>query len=143
MWPSAEVERIRTALVSARASGIRSQAVHTSAGPAPGKKKQAQIFDAVSKSGPGGRSEVIPPAAILLQRPPISDVRRSDPADRDLTLELVVDGAGKVRSAELVGKMKGADPELLNAALSWKFIPASKGGRPVASRLRLEVSLQH
>jgi hypothetical protein len=142
MWPSADIERIRAALLSARASGIRSQADHTSAGPAPGKKKHAQIFDAVSKSGPGARLEVTPPAAILLERPPTSDVRQSDPADRDVTLELVVDGAGKVGSAEPVGKMKGADPELVNAALRWKFIPASKGGRPVASRLRLEVSLQ-
>ena len=142
MWPAADIERIRAALVSARASGIRSQADNTSAGHAPGKKKQGQIFDAVSKSGPGGRLEVTPPAAILLQRPPISDARRSDPADGEVTLELVVDGAGKVRSAEPVGKMKGADPELVNAALTWKFIPASKDGHPVASRLRLEVSLQ-
>ena len=33
-----------------------------------------------------------------------------------------------------------SDPQLVNAALTWKFIPAFKDGRPVASRLRIAVS---
>jgi hypothetical protein len=55
-------------------------------------------------------------------------------------LELIVDQAGKVRSAVAVGAGKSIDAELINAALSWKFIPAQKGDRPVASRFRMVVS---
>jgi len=52
----------------------------------------------------------------------------------------VIDAAGKVRSADSATKTKPVDPELTNAALTWKFIPAFREDRPVASRLRLGVS---
>ncbi len=53
MWPVADIDRIRAALVSARARGIYGQADGTSAGAARGRKKHAPIFDAVSTTGPG------------------------------------------------------------------------------------------
>jgi hypothetical protein len=83
----------------------------------------------------GTTLEVVPPEAILLRRPPISQLQ-----GQELFLELVVDRAGKVRSAEPVGQVKWVDPELVRAALSWKFIPALKDGRAVASRLRIALS---
>jgi outer membrane biosynthesis protein TonB len=55
-------------------------------------------------------------------------------------LDLVIDSAGKVRSVEPAGKAKRVDAELINAASAWKFVPAYKDGRPVASRLRFTVS---
>jgi len=119
-----------------RGLGIPSQADGVSAGLPAHKKKHAQVFDAVSTSAPGTTLEVVPPEAILLQRPPISQ-QQGQP---ELLLELAVDRAGKVRSAEPVGKVKWFDPELVRAALSWKFIPALKDGRAVASRLRIAVS---
>jgi hypothetical protein len=74
-----------------------------------------------------------------MQRPASSAIPQgSNPEKR---LDLVVDEAGKVRSAEPAGSVKWVDPELINAALTWKFIPAFKDGRPVASRIRLDVSL--
>ena len=136
MWPPADVDRIRTALLNTRARGIHSEADGTSAGPPRRKKKHAQVFDAVSRSGPGSKLEVVPPKAILMQRPPTSE-QQTQP---ELLVDLVVDGSGKVRSAEPVGKVKWVDPELISAALTWKFIPAFKDGRGVASRLRIAVS---
>jgi hypothetical protein len=35
----------------------------------------------------------------------------------------------------------GSDPELLQAAKDWKFIPASEDGRPVAYQLKMDVRL--
>jgi hypothetical protein len=142
MWPAADIDRIRTALVNTRARGIHSQADGMTAGPARGKKKHAQIFDAVSRSGPGRKLEVIPPRAILLQRPPVPEIQQQGLPESELLLDLVIDASGKVRSAEPAGKAKWVDPALINAALTWKFIPAFKDGRPVASRLRLAVSLR-
>ena len=138
MWPPADTDRIHAALVSARARGIHSQADGTSTGSARGREKRVHIFDAVSRPGPGPKLEVIPPTAILLLRPPVSETQQR--AEPELFLDLVIDGSGKVRSVESLGKVKDADSDLINAALTWKFIPAFKGDRPVASRLRLAVS---
>lgn len=141
MWPSEDVDRIRVAIMNVRARGIHGQADGPSSGPAAGKKKHARIFDAVSRSGPGGKLEVVPPQGILMQRPASSDIQQQG-SDPEKLLDLVVDEAGKVRSAEPAGKVKWVDPELINAAFTWKFIPAFKDSRPVASRVRLDVSLR-
>jgi hypothetical protein len=136
MWPPADVDRIHAALLETRAHGIHSQADGTSESSPRRKKQHAHIFDAVSRSGPGSKLEVVPPKAILMQRPLISEQQ----AQSELLLDLIVDGSGKVRSAEPGGKVKWVDPELISAALTWKFIPAFKDGRGVASRLRIAVS---
>jgi len=136
MWPPADVARIRAALLKTRARGILSEAEGASAVAPRRKKKHAQVFDAVSRSELGSKLEVVPPEAILLQRPPISEQQ----AQAELFLDLIVDESGKVRSAEAVGKVKRVDPELISAALTWKFIPAFKDGRAVVSRLRIAVS---
>jgi len=135
MWPSADVDRIRAALLKMRASGIHREVDSVSPGPFHhNKKKHAQVFDAVNRPETGSTFELVPPEAILLQRPSVSQQQP------ELLLELVVDRAGKVRSAGPVAKAKSPDPELIRAAHSWKFIPAFKDGRPVASRLRIAVS---
>ena len=51
-------------------------------------------------------------------------------------MNLVIDAAGKVRSAKTEGT---PDKALIDATADWKFIPAFKDGRPVASRLLLGV----
>ena len=140
MWPPADIDRIRAALVNARARGIHGQADGTSLGAPRGKKKHAHILDAVSRPGPNAKLEVTPPTAILLLRPPAAGIRQQGVAKPELLLDLVIDGSGKVRSAEPAGNVKDVDSDLINAALAWKFIPAFKDNRPVASRLRLAVS---
>jgi hypothetical protein len=142
MWPAADVERIRTAVLDARSHGIRAEVDGVSTGGASGKKKKrVALFDAASRSGPGG-SEIISPRPIQLRRPPLSAPSQSLPeSEPELLLDLVIDSAGKVRSAEPAGKTKWADAELLRATEEWKFIPAFKGNRPVACRSRLAVSL--
>jgi hypothetical protein len=142
MWPTSDIDRIRAALTSTRARGIHSQADGTPAGPSREKKKHAHIFDAARISGPGHKLEVTPPRAILLQRFPGSEIRKQGSPDSEQLWELVIDAAGKVRAAKPVEKSKESDPDLLNAALTWKFIPALKDGRPVACRMRLAVSLR-
>jgi hypothetical protein len=139
MWPASDVERIRAAVLDARAHGIRAEVDGVSAGGSSGKKKRVALFDATSRSGPG-KSEIISPRPIELRRPPLSMPEQSLPKS-ELLLDLVIDSAGKVRSAEPSGKTKWADTELLRATEEWKFIPAFKGNRPVACRSRLAVSL--
>lgn len=140
MWPAADVDRIRAALLKMRALGIHSQAEGTSSGSPREKKKRVPIFDAVNISRATSKLEVIPPRAILLERPPDSGVQQPGKLESDLLLDLVIDAAGKVRSVEAAENAKAVAPGWIESATTWKFIPAFKDGQPVASRLRIAVS---
>ena len=48
---------------------------------------------------------------------------------------LVIDSAGKVRSAVPIGNMSTTNLDLMSALSQWKFIPAFKDHRPVASTM--------
>ncbi len=137
MWPDADVPRIRTAIVDAHAHGILSQVAGVSAVK---KSKRVRIFDAIILSS-GGKAEVTPPEPILLRRPPPQGIPDQQSSPTELLLELTIDSAGKVRSAEPTGRAK-MDSALLQATMEWKFIPALNAGRPVASRTRLAISFQ-
>ena len=137
MWPDDDLPRIRTAIVNARTHGILSQVAGVSAVK---KTKPVRIFDAITLSS-AGKAEVTPPEPILLRRPPPQENSSQAALPSELLLELIIDAAGKVRSAEATGKMK-MDATLLLATAGWKFIPALNAGRPVACRTRLAVSLR-
>lgn len=138
MWPTNDVARIRAAMVSARAHGIRAQLAGTLSEPSPKRKKRVPIFDAIMRSE-HGKPEVVPPEPILLLRPPGTQASGEESDKLETMLDLVVDSAGKVRSAEAIGKAQ-VDPALIHAASGWKFIPAYKDGRSVACRTRISVS---
>ncbi len=142
MWPAADLERIRAALRDSQDGGIRGQVDDVSPGISRlGLRKFAYIYDAVnhiegrSFSSNSSTADVLP-QPILLMRPPPSDAENALP-NAEESLDLVVDAAGKVRSAKAVGAI---EPELINATARWKFIPAFKEGRPVACRLRFAVT---
>jgi hypothetical protein len=141
MWPPADFERIRTAILNARARGVRSQIDGVSTrGARFHFKKHAYVFDAMTEP-PQGNAEHFPfvdtrPQPILLRSPPPPGIQ-TPLTNSEQMVELVIDAAGKVWSAEPVGN---SDRELLYAARGWKFIPAFTGGRPVASRFRIDVS---
>jgi hypothetical protein len=138
IWPASDVQRIRAAILDVRARGIHAQADGTSSGVSAGRKKRAMVFDTTKKSE-RSKSEIVPPQPILLRRPaPVASEQGL--TDSELLLDLLIDSAGKVRSVEPAGNTKSADPDLLKAATEWKFVPAFKDGRAVASHLRLAVS---
>lgn len=139
LWPSSDVGRIRTALLAMQAHGIRSQLDGVSSS-GRSHKKRVPVFDATATS-PSGSSDLIPPSALLLWRPPVPPGAAQPVSEQERLLELVIDAVGKVRSVEPVGK-GWSDPALLEAARQWKFVPALRGGKPVASRFRLSVSMR-
>jgi len=129
MWPAADRSRIQTAIIGARGHGMQTKLdepplTHR------GRHRHAQIFDAT-----GEKLDFLAPQPILLTRS--SGGADTQPAGREESLlTLVIDAAGKVRSAQ------GADPELIAATAKWKFVPALINGHAVASRMRLSVSLR-
>jgi hypothetical protein len=158
MWPASDVDRIRAAILQARSRGIRSQVDGVSAVVPATRKEHAEIFDGIRPAG-GGVPTVIPMGrsgrARMLDS--INDAAQKKPdlilpepiqlwapismgASQEVVLDLVVDSAGKVRSAAPVDTTKAMDADLLDATTQWKFIPAFKDGRAVASRVRIAVS---
>lgn len=131
MWPPQDVARVQQAIANARAHGIESQ-IDGVAPDTLGRKKHAGIYQV---------PEVTPPRAIQISVPSNNGPLAQVVPDINVTLELVIDCAGKVRS------LKSSGPDwtqgyLEDAAKGWKFIPAFKAGQSVASRQETQVSLR-
>jgi hypothetical protein len=151
MWPEADLERIRAALLNARARGIRSQLDGVSTPVPRGHEIRAKIFDgttivsATPGVGPKGAKtqlEIVSPRAILMERAAPVTVFEEELADSESLLKLVIDSAGKVRSVEGLGDAQRVDDGLIRSTSNWKFIPAYSAGEPVASQIILGVSLR-
>jgi hypothetical protein len=145
MWPPADLERIRAAISTVHQSGILHNLDHSRRSPQ--RADKVRIYDAVSPStvvgynSEGGAPDssefeppLIQPKSILLRRPPPSPGEPFPSANE--MVELVVDAAGKVRSAKV---LNGVDEPLIEASAGWQFIPAFRDGRPVACRFRLSL----
>ncbi len=149
MWPAKDIDRIRAAILSARARGIRAQVDGVST-KVPSRAIAAKVFDLRTQSAPpagvpwahrsGGEngSAILPPAPILIERRAPEGESEGSLPDSELLLDLVIDSAGKVRSAE------SAEPSfelfLKSDVARWKFIPALSAGRAVTSRVYFLVS---
>jgi hypothetical protein len=155
MWPAADVERIRAAIVNARQHGIRAEIDGVAAAPSHRHSKpQVEVYDASTKvewvpylGGWGGVPHSDPDSGVSPapdSKPKAINLFRPEPAHSDAAsantperLDLVIDEAGKVRKAKLVGKDE--DKDLIAATAGWKFIPAFKDERAVACRLLYNV----
>jgi hypothetical protein len=141
MWPAGDMARIRTAILDARARGIRAQVDAIAVTSVAASHERTHIFDVSSESGSGKR-DLQPPVAILLRQPNMGANPDPHAKQSESLLDLVIDSAGKVRSARLAGKTQPVNAALLSAVSSWKFIPAFKSGKAVACSLRIGVSLK-
>ena len=134
LWPEKDAKRIQGELVSARNSGIRAQ-IDGDETNTTKRKRHTEIYD-VTSAAPG--SAVAPPEGIMLRQSP--ETYAESLKSGETYLNLVIDAAGKVRSAELSGAEKSSNRALIDVAMEWTFIPALKGGRAVASKTRLAIS---
>lgn len=158
-WPPSDLNRIRTAILEMRARGIAHQvdAVSTDTRPR-WSRGNAPIYSAPldkasipAQQNPFRRNAPLTsdsqadefklhadslPVQVLMRRPQLP-VGADATLEKPVQLELVVDSAGKVRSASPLGH---PDQDLLQSTSGWKFIPAFKNSRPVACRFRMEVT---
>jgi hypothetical protein len=141
LWPPGDVDRVRTAMLAARARGIRAQVDGVVSTPPANRRGHVQIYDALREKEKG-KVEVIPPQPILLWRPRPVGAAEEGLAAAEMLLVLVVDSAGKVRSVESGLDAQVLDAGLKSATANWKFIPAFRGNQAVASRVGLAVSVK-
>jgi len=141
MWPAADLERIQSAIRKAHAGGMQSKVDGVSPHPSGlHVRRHAAIFDAELQYKKDDhmkqfQADVIP-QAILLRRPPLPVTAQAS-LNAEIVLNLVIDAAGKVRSAKPDGP---SDKALIASTVDWKFIPAFKNGRAVASSMRYGVT---
>jgi TonB family protein len=159
LWPTADYERIRGAIEAARARGMGREVDGVSDGKKPRWTGHERIYGAGAnfamlgggsrRAGPFSMSSATaenldsafdkPPSAILLWGPETDQTPQAAPGAQTL-VELVIDEAGKVRSAKPAGPAGAPiDQALLEATTRWKFIPAFKDGRAVTSRMQFSV----
>jgi hypothetical protein len=141
LWPAGDLSRIRGALWAAHDRGILKQTDGVSKGVSAGGKAETRVYEGLI--GVGTKPEVsVLPQPIMLRRPPPEGVAAEIVAATEVRLILVVDAAGKVRSAKPEDTAEWTDAGLKASVASWKFTPAFKDGQPVASRVGLAVSLE-
>jgi hypothetical protein len=155
MWPPADLDRIRDAITSARDRGIRAQVDGVSDKASLGAVKNREVFDArtlrvVQASGmlageramgeriEGKRADIVMPAPILIGHKPAEGQNEDTLPDSGLMLDLLIDSAGKVRSAKSTDPL--FDTSLKDATASWKFVPAFRNARPIASEIYFIIS---
>ena len=139
-WPAEDAGRARAAILSARSRGIRSQVDGVSTELAASRKSHVSIYDGIHETEKGKRG-VILPQPILLRRPPPLGPAQQGLAVGEVLLYLVIDSAGKVRSAEQADDAKWFDVGLQGATANWKFIPAFQGEQAVACRVAFAVTM--
>lgn len=164
MWPASDVSRIQAAIAAAQSRGLRTQVDGVSHSALPFRQiHSSEIYEGVGEgklqpNDPSRNSSTrysanahaehadTAPLQILLKTPPPPD---GGHWGEGKLFELVIDEAGKVRSARIMTPLldKNAVPQLsqldqdwLTAAGGWKYIPAYKLGHPRAYRQTLFVN---
>lgn len=153
MWPRADFNRIRASILNARTHGVRSELDDVSPGTSRFHLKNHVLIyrtdtapdycgiPICEKSNSDtflfNRADTRPQPILLLLPTPLH-IQEALPKSEKI-VDLVIDAAGKVRSAKVADKdqMNAADKDLINATAVWKFIPAFRDRRPVACYLRL------
>jgi hypothetical protein len=137
------ISRESSARAPALLSGPQSAAIAPPPAAGPPPAAQAAVTEAVepTASAPPARSE---PAHFVAARPirrtdPIvhQGIRRTLPADTQVSIRVRVDAAGNVAGVEPMGAQSGVlkvlTPFCISAAKLWRFQPATLGGKPVPS----------
>lgn len=165
MWPPADLNRIRAAIEEARDRGILRQVAEIEEPrPKARRKHHAIVYDMSTEERQVIKMSMVPgefpnempspqmqdqktfqiktgPIPIYLSSPPPEDKALALPASR-IYFKLVIDAAGKVRSARLADKADAgpaAETEM-RASRDWKFIPGFRAGHPVACQILFGVA---
>jgi len=97
------------------------------------RQRQDGAGQASDRTFSSSDADVTPPV-LLAREPPVSDAAGA------ATYELLVDTSGSVQQVRLVSGDSGMRESMMRAHVkSWKFRPATRGGRPVQYRMQVRV----
>lgn len=155
MWPASDLDRMQAAMIAMPRRGLRAQVDGVSHETLPLRQTHTEeIYQGfVGDPEVGSRQSTLQdlwkvraqradtgPTQIALKLPPQPEGSQGTEGKQ---MELVIDEAGKVRSARIIARpldkdavpqSSSDDQDWLSAAAGWKYIPAFKLGRPRAFR---------
>jgi TonB family protein len=89
------------------------------------------------------RPDVTAPKAVYTPNPEYTDRARRQKIRGSVVLSIVITDKGVVRHAKVVtGLDKDLDKQALKAVGAWRFEPATKDGKPVAVRVKVEADFK-
>jgi TonB family protein len=89
------------------------------------------------------RPDVTAPKAVYTPDPEYTDRARKQRIRGSVVLSIVITDKGVVRDAKVVtGLDKDLDKQALKAVAAWRFEPATKDGKPVAVRIKVEADFK-
>lgn len=158
MWPASDKDRVRAAILSASKQGMRSQVDGVSQLTEPlAREWSSRLYTGTMSFGYNTPNYVrdkladTSPEPILVRLPSPNDPENWND---EKNLELVIDEAGKVRSARMAGGIvknisvgfghdsdydPDPDTNWVEESQGWKYIPAFKDGHPTAFQSKLHV----
>ena len=153
MWPAPDAGRVRISTMKAMTRGLRTQVDGVSHLTAPsGPSNHSVIYEHTASFGGYGMQTTerakfadVGPQQILVRLP---SPNNPEHWNEEKQLELVIDEAGKVRSARMPGGVikdisaglrDEPNKDWIDDAAGWKYIPAFKDGHPKAFRSKLHV----
>jgi TonB family protein len=85
--------------------------------------------------------DVTAPKRLFTPEPPYTEKARHQGIEGTVVLTIVVDATGNVTDVKVVQALDpGLDDSAARTVRTWKFQPATRGGKPVAVGIRVEVS---
>jgi formylglycine-generating enzyme len=83
------------------------------------------------------------PAIIYRVEPAYSEEARKAKSEGSVLISIIVDAEGRARNVKVIRKFGlGLDENAVEAVRLWRFIPAQKDGKPVASQANIEVNFR-
>lgn len=114
--------------------------------PANAETRSPMLLASAAEAATTSAKHAATPAKPLAMPPPAYPRDALDEgASGKLSLLVSVDAAGAVSDVQLLGRGTGnaaLDQAAIAAARQWRFVPAQKQGRPVASRLQIPVNFE-
>lgn len=112
---------------------------------APARAEPAAVTSPAPPPAPAGLEPATEPVVIQQALPPWNTAWLGAQGQMEFrgAVEVVIDASGAVTSARIVESVHPAyDVPLLQAATSWRYRPASRGGKPVVSTKRVDIVLR-
>jgi TonB family protein len=83
------------------------------------------------------------PKSVYAPNPTYDEKARKKKINGVVVLAMIVTAEGTVRDVKIIKSLdKGLDKQAIAAVSTWKFEPATKGGKPVAVHLPVEVDFR-
>ncbi len=151
-WSRGQLEAVKRTLASGRVAIIRLGLVSHSRAPSQARWRTLCLLALVTAT-PSARAQPdppkpaeeteTPPPAVITPPKALGNIAVDYPAeaagDALVLLELVVAKEGRVTSVSVVTGNQPFSDAAVEAAKTWRFTPATRGGVAVAARIRMEV----